>query len=162
MRYLPRLLTSGPGLDGSPDPLGRRAKANMKRQRATIIVEVDQRILLVENRGGLVLLPGGGINPEESRLQAAVRELAEETGLIAESMLFLFSHESATNCHNVFWAAASGAALAGDDATALHFFDQDSPLLIARMSRASRQIIERFLRRQGSRQRWLQSLQRHL
>ena len=45
----------------------------MKRQRATIIVEVDQRILLVENRGGLVLLPGGGINPEESRLQAAVR-----------------------------------------------------------------------------------------
>jgi 8-oxo-dGTP diphosphatase len=121
----------------------------MKRQRATIIVEVDQRILLVENRGGLVLLPGGGINPEESRLQAAVRELAEETGLIAESMLFLFSHESATNCHNVFWAAASGAALAGDDATALHFFEQDSPLLFGKMSRASRQIIDRFLAMRG-------------
>ena len=126
-----------------------RPKANMKRQRATIIVEVDQRILLVENRGGLVLLPGGGINPEESRLQAAVRELAEETGLIAESMLFLFSHESATNCHNVFWAAASGAVLAGDDATALHFFDHGSPLLIGRMSRASRQIIDRFLSMRG-------------
>jgi 8-oxo-dGTP pyrophosphatase MutT (NUDIX family) len=121
----------------------------MKRQRATIIVEVDQRILLVENRGGLVLLPGGGINPEESRLQAAARELAEETGLVAESMLFLFSHESATNCHNVFWAAASGAALAGDDATALHFFDQDNPLLIARMSRASLQIIDLFLSMHG-------------
>lgn len=78
----------------------------MKRQRATIIVEVDQRILLVENRGGLVLLPGGGINPDESRQQAAARELAEETGLIAGSMRFLFSHESATNCHSVFWAAA--------------------------------------------------------
>ena len=116
----------------------------MMRQRATIIVEIDKRILLVENRGGLLLLPGGGINAAESRLQAAVRELAEESGLIAESMLFLFSHESATNCHHVFWAMAPGVPFAGDDATALHFFDQDHPALSGRMSRASRQIVDRF------------------
>lgn len=117
----------------------------MKRQRATVIVEINQRILLVENRGGLLLLPGGGIQADESGLQAAARELAEETGLDAESLLFVFSHESPSNCHSVFWAAASGTPLAGDDAIALHAFDQDNPSLVCRMSTASRQIIERFL-----------------
>lgn len=121
----------------------------MKRQRATIIVEVDTRILLVENRGGLLLLPGGGIHPQETRQQAAARELAEETGLIAESLSFLFAHESFTNCHSVFQALASGTAIAGDDATKLHFYDPDNLALTDRMSAASRQIIERFLGARG-------------
>ncbi|MBE2259840.1 MAG: NUDIX domain-containing protein [Candidatus Accumulibacter sp.] len=116
----------------------------MKRQRATVIVEIDGRILLVENRGGLILLPGGGINPEESRLQAAARELTEETCLLADSLQFLFTHESATNCHNVVWATASGQPIACDDAAALHFFDRDDARLAARMSAATRQILERY------------------
>ena len=117
----------------------------MKRQRATVIVEIDGRILLVENRGGLLLLPGGGINPRESLPQAASRELAEETGLIAEALRFLFPHESQTNCHEVFWAAASGTALAADDALALHWHDRDDDAGSRRMSRATRAIIDRFL-----------------
>ncbi|MEF8698820.1 MAG: NUDIX domain-containing protein [Candidatus Accumulibacter sp. UW25] len=117
----------------------------MKRQRATIIVEGRQGILLVESRAGLLLLPGGGIHPKESLLQAAARELAEETGLIAESLLFLFSHDSVTNCHHVFWAAAPGEPLAADDAQAIRYFDADDEALTGAMSRASRQIIERFL-----------------
>ncbi len=120
-------------------------KTDVKRQRATIIVELDGSILLVENRGGLVLLPGGGVHADESRLQAAARELAEETRLVAQSLLFLFEHESATNRHAVFWAAASGTALAGDDATALHRFVTGDAALNGRMSLASQQIIERFL-----------------
>ncbi|TLD44610.1 MAG: hypothetical protein FAZ92_03160 [Accumulibacter sp.] len=120
-------------------------QTDVKRQRATIIVELDGRILLVENRGGLVLLPGGGVHADESRLQAAARELAEETRLVAQSLLFLFDHESPTNRHAVFWAAASGVALAGDDATALHLFAAGDTALGERMSAASRQIIERFL-----------------
>ncbi|MBL8394576.1 MAG: NUDIX domain-containing protein [Candidatus Accumulibacter sp.] len=128
----------------------------MKRQRATVIVEIDQRILLVENRGGLLLLPGGGIQPGESSLQAASRELFEETRLVARSMLFLFDHESPSNCHAVFWAAASGTLLAGDDATALHLFVHDDPDLTQRMSLASRLIIDRFLglRRDAATLRW--------
>lgn len=121
----------------------------MKRQRATVIVEIDQRILLVENRGGQLLLPGGGINGNESRLQAAARELAEETGLIAESMLFLFAYESPWNRHNVFWAAAPGRPTADDDATALHFYGRDDPSLLARMSPATRYIVDRFLERRN-------------
>ncbi|HPT51182.1 MAG TPA: NUDIX domain-containing protein [Accumulibacter sp.] len=117
----------------------------MKRQRATVIVEMAGRILLVENRGGLLLLPGGGINPDESRLQAAARELAEETGLIAESVLYLFTHESETNCHNVFWATAAGSALARDDAIALHFWEHDNQIQTDKMSRATRHIVERYL-----------------
>ena len=117
----------------------------MKRQRATIIVEIDQRILLVENRSGLVLLPGGGVHPEESQAQAAARELAEETGLLAESLSFLFCHESATNRHSVFRVLASGSPFAGDDAARLHFFDPDDLALTERMSAASRQIVDRFL-----------------
>jgi ADP-ribose pyrophosphatase YjhB (NUDIX family) len=120
-------------------------KTDVKRQRATIIVELGGSILLVENRGGLVLLPGGGVHADESLLQAAARELAEETRLVAQSLLFLFEHESATNRHSVFWATASGTALASDDATALHRFTAGDAALGARMSAASRQIIDRFL-----------------
>jgi len=116
----------------------------VKRQRATVIVHIDGKILLVENRGGLLLLPGGGINPEESRLQAAARELSEETSLVADSLQFLFSHESQTNCHHVVWASARGTPLAGDDAMALHLLAELDPALLARMSAATRQIIERF------------------
>ncbi|MCB1933863.1 MAG: NUDIX domain-containing protein [Candidatus Accumulibacter sp.] len=117
----------------------------MKRQRATVIVDIDGRILLVENRGGLLLLPGGGINPDETHAQAASRELGEETRLRAKSLHFLFSHESQTNCHHVFRARASGTPLAGDDAVALHLLAQGDLALADRMSAATRQIIERFL-----------------
>ncbi|SBT09145.1 NUDIX hydrolase [Candidatus Accumulibacter aalborgensis] len=123
----------------------------MKRQRATVIVEIDGQILLVQNRGGLLLLPGGGIGAHETRLEAAARELAEETRLGAESLLFLFSHESSTHCHNVFWAAAAGTPVAGDDAMALDFYDQRQPdLTFSKMSQATREIIERFLAIQAS------------
>lgn len=118
----------------------------MKRQRATLIVEIDSKILLVENRGGLLLLPGGGIDADESHAQAAARELGEETCLLADSLQFLFSHESETNCLQVFSASASGTPLAGDDAMALHLFADVDRALTARMSAATLQIIERYVR----------------
>ncbi|HMW17024.1 MAG TPA: NUDIX domain-containing protein [Accumulibacter sp.] len=116
----------------------------MKRQRATVIVEIDRRLLLVENRGGLLLLPGGGIQPGETRLRAAERELLEETGLTADSLLFLFQYHSATNCHHVFWAAVAGTPRADDDAIALHWLADDDSEPLEKMSLASRQIVERF------------------
>lgn len=51
-----------------------------------VLCECDGRILLMRRAGtgffdGLYSLPGGHVEPGESVLQAAVREMAEETGL---------------------------------------------------------------------------------
>jgi hypothetical protein len=90
-------VSSGPRRRRFADSAGLPAntkKADMKRQRATIIVEIDSASCWSRIHAGLVLLPGRN-QPGGIPLQAAARELAEETGLIAESLLFLFSHESA-------------------------------------------------------------------
>ncbi len=63
-----------------------------RRRRGTAIVETPIGILVVAGRRKLYILPGGGANIGESRTKAAVRELKEETGLIATKVRFLFSH----------------------------------------------------------------------
>lgn len=72
-----------------------------KPRRATCIVECDDGILLAETSGGLLLLPGGQANRGESRLEAAIRELREETTLQAHAAIYLFDHESYSNRHKV-------------------------------------------------------------
>ncbi|HQO30289.1 MAG TPA: hypothetical protein PKY22_12330, partial [Accumulibacter sp.] len=57
---------------------------------------------------------------------------------------YLFQHQSATNAHQVFWAAVAGRPAAADDAIALHWLAADEPLLRERMSAASRAIVDRF------------------
>lgn len=59
-----------------------------RRAARVLLVDAQQRVLLLHggdpdepDRGRWWITPGGGIEPGESSTQAAVRELAEETGL---------------------------------------------------------------------------------
>ncbi len=63
-----------------------------KRRRGTAIVETSKGILLVAGRSKLFILPGGGAEKNETRTEAAIRELREETGLIANYSKVLFRY----------------------------------------------------------------------
>lgn len=115
-----------------------------KRPRATVIVRLEEGVLLAGDSSGLVLLPGGGVDHGELPITAAARELHEETALVATTLKFLFRFESQTNLHHVFFCEAEGVPVAADDADYLVFLDQpamESPL---NLSPATRAILSRF------------------
>ena len=63
-----------------------------KRRRGTAIVETEQGILFTTGRSKVFLLPGGGANKSEVRIEAATRELREEIGLKPHYTKYLFRH----------------------------------------------------------------------
>ena len=80
-----------------------------KRRRATVIAEQDGKVLLIKEKGASrYSLPGGGIEKGESVMEAALRELREETKLSAIKAEYLFDHEGATQNHKVVWASVRG------------------------------------------------------
>ena len=80
-----------------------------KRRRATLVAEQHGQILLVQELGRRRFsLPGGGLKKGESVLQAALRELKEETSLEIVEAEYLFDHESPTQSHKVVWATVRG------------------------------------------------------
>jgi 8-oxo-dGTP diphosphatase len=113
----------------------------LKRERATVIVEVDSAILLTVSRRGLVLLPGGEIDPDEVPISAAASELFEETGLEATSLRLLFRYESDTNFHRVYQAIAVGTPVAGDDASRLVLLNERVLTSTLNLSPATRIIL---------------------
>ncbi len=103
---------------------------------ASVGLVFQNRILLVK-RGkdpskGLYAFPGGRIEPGENAEQAACREIAEETGLIAGNIEFMETLELGEADNNpaaaayrlhVFWGIhPGGVPVAGDDADEAGWF----------------------------------------
>ena len=80
----------------------------MKRRRGTAIVETERGVLLTAMGNGEFLLPGGGADRGETRFRAAIRELEEETGLLAYDAKVIFHHDSYHHKHTVVLIKASG------------------------------------------------------
>ncbi len=72
------------------------------KARATVICHRGDRILLVRKPEAKWNLPGGKIETDEGPGDAALRELGEETGLIADVIEFLALHRFEKRAHHVF------------------------------------------------------------
>ena len=115
--------------------------ARPRRRRATAIVEYPEGILVTVMRYMACGLPGGSIQPGEVEELVLVRELREETGLIADEMSLLFHYETSVSDHAVFWILARGTPSAGGNVDQLAFYRPGSDLNLSPEAQA---IIERF------------------
>ncbi|WLH48888.1 NUDIX hydrolase [Pseudomonas beijingensis] len=80
--------------------------------RATVICEEDRHVLLVRKANSSWTLPGGTVERGETHAEAALRELAEETGLGAEHLLYLMRICDGGTEHHVFEASVSNSRAA--------------------------------------------------
>lgn len=81
-----------------------------RKRRGTALVVTPKGILVVSSDGKIYMLPGGQPDRGERRKDAAIRELREETGLVASSCSFLFEYTSPYYYHKVYLITASGEA----------------------------------------------------
>ena len=94
-----------------------------RRRRGTAIVETKEGILVVSRNNRTFFLPGGGAENDESRRDAAIRELKEETGLQAVTCRFLFEYPTFVNDHKVFLIKATGNAEPENEIKYIDYFD---------------------------------------
>lgn len=72
------------------------------KQRATILCKRDHEILFVRKSKAKWNLPGGKVEDGETPFEAALRELAEETGVQVPSLEFITLFEGDKVMHHVF------------------------------------------------------------
>lgn len=113
----------------------------VKRRRGTAIVETNKGILLTAMSGGFFLLPGGGANKGESRFRSAIRELEEETGLVANSAEIIFDHESKSHNHTVVLIKAKGKVKPRQE---VKYIDYYIPGKKINISKGTKDIIEKY------------------
>jgi ADP-ribose pyrophosphatase YjhB (NUDIX family) len=128
-----------------------RAALVYTRRRGTALVETPAGILLVSEDGERFSLPGGAANRNEMRIQAAIRELREETGLRAVSVQYLFCHMGGVrqrgaflnrNHHKVFLIEAEGEPTPMQEIKAICFYQPGDS---RRLSKSTRKILKRYL-----------------
>ena len=122
-----------------------------KRRRGTAIVETEKGIIVTAGRSKIFLLPGGGANKHETRMQAAMRELREETGLKPYHAKYLFHHSGRIHKsygygyfrdhHTVCLVKAKGTPLPHHEIKYIAFYKPGSGINI---SGVTKEIIERY------------------
>ncbi len=80
------------------------AKRKGIKLRATIIYRKDGEVLFVRKRNAKWNLPGGRIERDETPLEAAMREMAEETGLAFDELRYLTMYREDNVIHYLFEA----------------------------------------------------------
>ncbi|WP_175795876.1 NUDIX hydrolase [Burkholderia anthina] len=113
------------------------------KERATIVCLQGQRVLLVARAASRWALPGGTIKAGETPLDAAHRELWEETGLVGLNLTYAMHFGGFSKLHHVF-IAELGADLkpqANNEITRCKLFRHDT-IAKLRASIPTKKIIE--------------------
>lgn len=126
------------------------AKRVKTRRRGTALVETEQGILLVSEDGLRFSLPGGAAEKDELWIQAAIRELHEETGLVACSARYLFSHMGdirkrnggySRNHHKVFLIEAEGTPQPCQEIKVIHCYQPGDEM---KLTNSTQVILEKY------------------
>ncbi|MBP2081828.1 MULTISPECIES: NUDIX domain-containing protein [Pseudomonas] len=83
------------------------AKRKGIQLRATIIYRKDGEVLFVRKRNAKWNLPGGRVERDETPHEAAMREMAEETGLAFDELRYLTMYREDKVIHYLFEARKS-------------------------------------------------------
>ncbi|KVD45953.1 NUDIX hydrolase [Burkholderia sp. ABCPW 11] len=87
----------------APDTAPETTAAPIK-ERATVVCYRDERVLLVTRAASRWALPGGTIKRGETPLEAAHRELCEETGMTGQDLTYSMQFTGLAKIHHVFFA----------------------------------------------------------
>ncbi|KVV51797.1 NUDIX hydrolase [Burkholderia territorii] len=80
------------------------ASAAPFKERATIVCYRAEQVLLVARASSRWALPGGTIKRSETPLDAAHRELLEETGIVGQNLVYSMQFTGLAKVHHVFFA----------------------------------------------------------
>jgi 8-oxo-dGTP diphosphatase len=118
------------------------------KERATVLCVRDNRILLVARERLRRALPGGRIRRDEASHEAALRELEEETTLVADELMYLFQADGFNTQHHVFFADVGPHLTAQPSNEIARWF---APVKIAKLSASvpTRGIVALFFRHIG-------------